>query len=94
MASSLSARERLSRKVADTLMSRPCSSQVYQDKPTPANVATSSRRSPGVRRRLPVGKPTSSGEMRSRRLRRNSASSTRVRSAVRGALIRLPPVLG
>ena len=32
-------------------MSRPCSSQVYQVTPTPARVATSSRRSPGVRRR-------------------------------------------
>jgi hypothetical protein len=30
-------------------MSRPCSSQVYQVTPTPASVATSSRRRPGVR---------------------------------------------
>ncbi len=48
-------------------MSRPCSSQVYQVSPTPASAATSSRRKPGVLRRPPPGKPTSSGDSRARR---------------------------
>ena len=56
---------------------RPCSSQVYQVTPTPASCATSSRRSPAVRRRCPPGSPTSSGVIRSRRLRKNAASSSR-----------------
>src|SRR4051812_33483175 len=40
-----------------------------------ARTATSSRRRPGVRRRGPEGRPTSSGRSRSRRLRRNVPSS-------------------
>src|SRR6185503_6735983 len=40
-----------------------------------ARTATSSRRRPGVRRRGPWGRPTSCGRSRSRRLRRNAASS-------------------
>ena len=68
---------------------RPCSSQVYQVTPTPASCATSSRRSPAVRRRCPPGSPTSSGVIRSRRLRRNAASSrclpACLRAAFRGA---------
>src|SRR5256885_2552919 len=40
-----------------------------------ARTATSSRRRPGVRRRGPEGRPTSSGLSRSRRLRRNAPSS-------------------
>ena len=59
------------------LIGRPCSSHVYQVTPTPASWATSSRRSPGVRRRSPGGSPACSGEIRSRRLRRNAASSAR-----------------
>src|SRR5204863_9356984 len=39
--------------------------------------ATSSRRSPGVRRRVPAGRPTSAGAIRSRRLRRKRANSCR-----------------
>ena len=54
---------------------RPCSSQVYQVTPTPDSCATSSRRSPAVRRRYPPGSPASSGVIRSRRLRKNAASS-------------------
>jgi len=46
---------------SDALMSRPCSSQVYQVTPTPASCATSSRRRPGVRRRPAIGSPTCSG---------------------------------
>src|SRR3954468_23313303 len=42
-----------------------------------ASRATSSRRSPGVRRRLPAGNPASAGLIRSRRLRRKPASSCR-----------------
>src|SRR6185312_9555438 len=40
-----------------------------------ARTAISSRRSPGVLRRGPEGRPTSSGRRRSRRLRRNGTSS-------------------
>src|SRR4051812_11757080 len=42
-----------------------------------ARAATSSRRSPGVRRRVPGGMPTSAGARRSRRERRRSASPAR-----------------
>src|SRR5262249_26055194 len=67
------------------LMRRPCSSQVYQVTPTPASCATSSRRRPGVRRRGPGGRPTSSGVTRSRLDRRKLASSVR-----RSARTRVP----
>ena len=40
----------------------------------PASMASSSRRSPGVRRRPPAGNPISAGERRSRRLRRKLPS--------------------
>src|SRR5690606_29010582 len=59
---------------AETWMSRPCSSHVYQVTLTPASAATSSRRSPGVLRRSASGKPTSAGETRARQLLRNSLS--------------------
>ena len=55
----------------------PCSSHVYQVTPTPASCASSSRRSPGVRRRKPGGRPTSAGLILARRDRRNAASSAR-----------------
>src|SRR4051812_25473905 len=58
-------------------MSRPCSSHVYQDRPTPARPASSSRRRPGVRRRPPPGRPTLSGVVASRWRRRKSASWSR-----------------
>src|SRR3954451_12276417 len=58
-------------------MSRPCSSHVYQDRPTPASWATSSRRRPGVRRRPSAGSPTSSGVSCARRFLRKSVSSER-----------------
>src|SRR5439155_1595757 len=75
--SSRSTRASASSTWADGLMSRPCSSHVYQDSPTPASCATSSRRSPGVRRRPLSSNPTLSGETRARRSRRKSASSDR-----------------
>ncbi len=48
---SRSTRATASSTCGDTEMSRPCSSHWYQEAPTPASTATSSRRSPGVRRR-------------------------------------------
>ncbi len=75
MASSLSVRAIASSTWTLALIGRPCSSQVYQVTPTPASWASSSRRSPAVRRRVPAGRPTSSGLIRSLRLRRNAASS-------------------
>ena len=59
----------------ETRISRPCSSQVYQVRPTPASSATSSLRSPGVRRRRPLGRPRVVGEIRARRLFRNWLNS-------------------
>lgn len=47
-------------------VTRSCSSHVYQVTPTPASVATSSRRSPGARRRPVTGSPTCPGPSRSR----------------------------
>jgi hypothetical protein len=67
------------------LISRPCSSHVYQETPTPASSATSSRRSPGVRRRGPPGMPKSAGDSRARRARRKLPSSARRRSDGVGA---------
>lgn len=61
---------------ADTRISRPCSSQVYQLTLTSARSATSSRRSPGVRRRT-SGKPSSPGFNRARRLTRKDPSARR-----------------
>src|SRR3954452_14659512 len=58
-------------------MSRPCSSHVYQDRPTPASWATSSRRSPGVRRRPLASRPALCGLTSPRRSLRKSASSER-----------------
>lgn len=59
----------------DGRASRPCSRRAMYSTLTPASVATSSGRNPGVRRRLPVtGNPTSAGCICSRRARRNSAS--------------------
>ena len=55
--SSSSARASASRTWADTWMSRACSSHVYQVTPTAESCATSSRRSPGVRRRRPRRQP-------------------------------------
>ncbi|GGW37868.1 hypothetical protein GCM10010503_12410 [Streptomyces lucensis JCM 4490] len=54
---------------------------MYQVTPTPESWATSSRRSPGVRRRSPGGMPTSAGVTRARRVRRKAASSGRRRCA-------------
>ena len=68
--------------VSDGLTSLPCSSRTYQSTPIPASSATSSRRRPGVRRRRPLGSPTSSGVRRSRRDRRKSASSLLLGSAM------------
>src|SRR6266542_5436178 len=59
----------------DIRISRPCSNHVYQVSPTKASEQTSSRRRPGVRRRLPRVKPSSSGAHDSLRARRNFASS-------------------
>ncbi len=46
---------------SEALIRRPCSSHVYQVTDTPASRATSSRRSPGVRRPRPRGSSTCSG---------------------------------
>jgi hypothetical protein len=61
--------------VSDTPEAVPFSNIVYQLTPTPANVATSSRRRPATRRCGPLGKPTSAGWTRARRSRRNWPSS-------------------
>src|SRR5262249_15146622 len=64
------------------LIGRPCPSRVYQLPPPPASGATSSRRSPGVRRRGPGGSPTSSGCSPARgALRKSPSSARRDRSA-------------
>jgi hypothetical protein len=63
----------------DTDTSRPCSIQVYQVTLMPQSWATSSRRSPGVRRRMPSGRPAIWGVMRERALRTNSPSAWRRR---------------
>src|SRR3954451_16149423 len=70
---------------AEGLMSRPCSSHVYHDRPTPASCATSSRRSPGVRRRPLAARPTSCGVTCARRVLRKSVSSERRASEGGGA---------
>src|SRR2546425_2440390 len=59
-------------------MSRPCSSKVYQEIPTPASCATSSRLSPGVRLLPGVDSPNCSGCRRARRVLKKSASSARL----------------
>lgn len=67
----------------ETLVALPCSIQVYQETPTPARRATSSRRSPGVRRFLDVGSPTWAGVISARRAFRKLPSSTRGGEGVR-----------
>jgi nucleoside phosphorylase len=67
----------MSEKLLRIYGNRPCSSQVYQVAPMPANSASSSLRSPGVLRRAPGGNPTCCGTMRSRRVRKNWANSVR-----------------
>src|ERR1700726_2952167 len=74
---SLSACARLSRTGAEGCTFRPCSSHTYQEVPIWASWATSSRRSPGVRRRKPGGNPTSLGDKLARRLRKKSARASR-----------------
>src|SRR5829696_1661063 len=57
----------------------PFSSGVYDSVLTPARTATSSRRSPGTRRRPPPGsRPACSGVIRARRLARKSRMSERL----------------
>src|SRR6185437_13969218 len=63
--------------LAEGRAGRPCSSHVYQVKPTLASWATSSRRRPGTRRTPQSGSPTSAGRSRARRERRNAPSSRR-----------------
>src|SRR6266700_1177051 len=75
---SLSACAMLSRTCAEGCTSRHCSSQTYQEVPILASCATSSRRNPGVRRRMPGGNPTSLGERRARRWRKKSARAWRL----------------
>ena len=87
--SSRSARASASSTSGEGLMSRPCSSHVYQDTPTPASAASSSRLRPGVRRRPPSsGSPTSAGDSRARRERRNARSSSRREGEEATAMIR------
>src|SRR5437868_9357708 len=66
---------RLSKTCVETLIGRPCSNQVYQSTLTPESCATSARRSPGARRLLPRGSPTSEGASRALLVRRKSPSS-------------------
>src|SRR5437868_13503138 len=66
---------RLSKTCVETLIGRPCSNQVYQSTLTPESCATSARLSPGARRLLPRGSPTSSGASRALLVRRKSPSS-------------------
>src|SRR5690606_36115965 len=67
----------------DTFSARPCSIHVYQETPTPASSATSSRRSPGVRRLPASGSPTWLGDTLARRAMRNRPSSRRCGGATR-----------
>jgi hypothetical protein len=53
------------------------SSQVYHVTPTSASSGTSSRRRPGVSRRLPRGMPALSGAAAARRTRKNARGSAR-----------------
>lgn len=76
-ASSRSALASRSSSASETLISRPCSSHVYQVIPMPASCAASSRRRPGASRRRPGAIPTSAGVRRARRDRRNSDSALR-----------------
>ncbi len=73
----------------ETPEAEPFSSIVYQVTPTPASVATSSRRNPATRRRAPSGNPTSLGRKRLRRSRRKSPSSRR-RPLICIALLMIP----
>jgi hypothetical protein len=76
----------------DGLMSRPCSSHVYQDTPTPASAASSSRLRPGVLRGPPLSRsPTSAGDNRARRERRNARSSSRREGEEATVIVRLSP---
>ena len=63
--------------VEEGLTVRPCSKRVYQSTPIPARSATSSRRSPGVRRRRPFLRPRASADSFIRRDRRKSPNSFR-----------------
>ena len=76
------ARARASTVVTDGLTERPCSRRMYQSTPMPASSATSSRRRPGVRRRRPAARPAERGVSLSRRERRKSPSSLRLRSVM------------
>ena len=69
-------------------MRRPCSSHVYQVSDTPASIATSSRRSPGVRRPRPArqpdllgSSPPRDGPAGTRRARRDGRSSSMSQSS-------------
>ena len=78
--------------VDDGVVDRPCSSRTYQSTPMPASDATSSRRSPGVRRRS-RGSPSSSGRRRSRRARRKSPRALGLVVRVGVANTRMIPAL-
>src|SRR4051794_22595685 len=66
---------RAPRTLGEGLRSRPCSSRVRYSTLMPARVASSERRSPGVRRRKPAGRPTSAGVTASRRVRKKAPNS-------------------
>lgn len=70
VSSKRSASARLSRMTGDGRTLLPCSKRLYQAGLTLARKATSSRRSPGERRRWLTGNPTLPGLMRSRRVLR------------------------
>src|SRR6266480_1481934 len=69
------ARATASRTSSETPLMWPFSSRMYQSVLTPAITATSSRRSPGTRRRPPAGSPTCSGVSLARRVARKSRIS-------------------
>lgn len=75
--SNCSALATASRTSSDTPLMCPFSSRVYHSVLTPARTATSSRRSPGTRRRPLNGRPTHSGVIFARRRARKSRISAR-----------------
>src|SRR5580692_6827270 len=83
------AREMRSSTSADGAPPRPCSSHVYQGALTLARCATSSRRSPGVRRRA-TGKPSAAGSSFARRYRRYVPSRLSFALAMLILLVRIP----
>src|SRR5690349_1828223 len=74
---------------ADGAPPRPCSSHVYQVTLTLARCATSSRRRPGVRRRV-AGRPSASGLTLARRARKYVPSAVPLAVASVMLLVAIP----